>query len=105
MAKKDVFICDYCHKQSPPITEGSNFPYVQGWRSLTNMEFKLSSEYRHELILKHFCSNKCTLAFIERFIYEQEDELQLSLSQKQNQHQQPEKKHVSMLEPIKAIFN
>lgn len=101
MVKKDVFICDYCNKHSNPITEGASFPFTQGWRSLTNFEFKLSSEYRHELILKHFCSNNCMISFLQRFILEQEDELQLSLL---NNAKESEKKQINMLEPIRAIF-
>lgn len=79
MVKKEVFICDNCRKQSPSITEGTDFPYVQGWRSLTSFEFKISSEYKHEAILKHFCSNACMLACMEKFVYEQEDLLQHAL--------------------------
>lgn len=99
MVKKEVFVCDYCNKQSSSITEGSEFPYVQGWRSLTNFEFKLSSEYRHEVIMKHFCSNQCLLSFIQRFIVEQEDALQLSLAK----HREPEKKHISNSVPLASV--
>lgn len=99
MVKKEVFVCDYCNKQSPSLTEGSEFPYVQGWRSLTNFEFKLSSEYRHEVIMKHFCSNQCLLSFMQRFIVEQEDALQLSLAK----HREPEKKKINEVQPLASI--
>ncbi|MBI3334723.1 hypothetical protein HYZ97_04510 [Candidatus Pacearchaeota archaeon] len=87
MAKKEVFLCDHCSKQSQSLTHGSEVPYSLGWRSLTNFEFKASSEFRHESILKHFCSNACLLAFIEKFVYEQEDQLQVTISKAK-----PEKK-------------
>lgn len=81
MVKKEVFQCDYCHKHSPVMTLGDTFPYVHGWRSMTNFEFKASNDFRHEIIMKHFCSNECLLSFISRFIHDQEDELQMARQQ------------------------
>ena len=101
MVKKEVFICDNCGKQSPSLTEGIDFPYVQGWRSLTNFEFKLSSDYKHESILKHFCSNPCMLKFMEKFVYEQEDALQFNNSK--NSFKETE--GYPFLEPLKARLN
>lgn len=75
MAKKEVFICDYCNKQSPSFNEGSGLPYQQGWRTLNSFEFKASHQFKHETILKHFCSNECLMAHIHTFISEQEQAL------------------------------
>ena len=75
MAKKEVFICDYCNRQSPSFREGSGLPYQHGWRTLTGFEFKASPQYKHEIILKHFCSNQCMFAFIQVFVSEQEQAL------------------------------
>lgn len=72
MAKKEVFTCDYCNSQSPSFLEGIGIPYHQGWRSITSFEFKASAQYKHEAILKHFCSNECLIAFVQHFIEEQE---------------------------------
>lgn len=72
MTKKEVFICDYCNTQSPSFSEGSGIPYQQGWRTLNSFEFKFTNQYKHESILKHFCSNQCMIAHIQTFIAEQE---------------------------------
>lgn len=98
MTKKEVFICDKCGKQSQSFTQGSDIPYHLGWRSLKNFEFKASSEFKHETILKQFCSTECMFSFIEKFIYDQEDELQLNFM-KQGKH---EDKDINIIESIRA---
>ncbi len=90
MVKKEVFHCDNCQKQSPSFTQGAELPYVHGWRSLTNFEFKASSEYKHEIILKHFCSNECMLSFIDKFIREQEDALEQAQARHTAHERQPQ---------------
>lgn len=72
MAKKEVFVCDYCNRQSSSFNEGSGIPYQHGWRTLTSFEFKASQQYKHETILKHFCSNNCMFGFLQVFVAEQE---------------------------------
>jgi len=68
MAKKEVFVCDFCNKPSPHVSLEDGPPYDNGWKSLTNFEFKASEEFRHELILKHFCSNHCMISFLNSFV-------------------------------------
>jgi len=75
MAKKDVFLCDNCNRMSAEVTEGSDLPYLHGWRSLNAFEFKASASFRHQTMSKHFCSSTCMLFFLERFIQEQEERL------------------------------
>jgi len=75
MVKKEVFICDNCNRQSPSFFEGSGIPYGLGWRALTNFEFKATAQFKHETILKHFCSSNCLLEFVNNFVYGQEQEL------------------------------
>ncbi|MEK6927118.1 MAG: hypothetical protein AABX11_01665 [Nanoarchaeota archaeon] len=75
MARKEVFTCDYCNLQSPSFSEGSGIPFNLGWRVLNSFDFKASHQYKHETIMKHFCSNHCLLAHVQTFIQEQEQNL------------------------------
>lgn len=72
MAHKEIFQCDHCHEQSPPVQRGESLPYLHGWRELTNFAFKASSDYKHETILKHFCSDTCLLQHVEQFLRDQQ---------------------------------
>ncbi len=75
MVKKEVFICDYCNSQSPAYNENSGIPFQLGWRTLTSFEFKASAQYKHETVLKQFCSNNCMFAYMQVFVMEQEQSL------------------------------
>lgn len=72
MANKEIFQCDQCHEQSPPVNRGESLPYLYGWRELTSFGFRASPDYTHETILKHFCSDTCLLHHVEQFMREQQ---------------------------------
>ena len=87
MVKKEIFVCDYCHKPSSHLTQGSDLPYLHGWRFLEEFSFKSSQQFSHEVVRKHFCSTECMLKFITSFVYQQEEQIN-----KQDQNPSLEKK-------------
>ncbi|MDP3881285.1 MAG: hypothetical protein Q8Q31_00190 [Nanoarchaeota archaeon] len=77
MARKEVFVCDFCGKASQLFEEGSDIPYNHGWRFLDSFSFKTSEKYKHEVIRKQFCSSNCLLSFIQAFTIDQEGKMNI----------------------------
>lgn len=75
MVKKEIFVCDYCQKPSSHLTQGSNLPYLHGWRFLEDFSYKSSEQFNHEVGRKHFCSKECMLKFVASFVAEQEEQI------------------------------
>lgn len=60
------FTCDNCANET---SNHQTFPYNEGWKYLYNFEIKLKNSKSISLDDKHFCCERCMIAYLMNIIY------------------------------------